>query len=174
MFACESANISPDIMLLSKGLTGGYLPLCAVMLTDKIYNAFYCDYVSGKNFLHSHSYTGNPICCSAALATIKYLDKFNIIKKNQRKIKQISNELKRFQHLPNVSSVRQTGMIAAIELVAQNTEDRIGLKLNQYCLKKGLLIRPLGNVIYFMPPFIITKDEIRMAFDVIYEAISSN
>ncbi len=172
MFACESANISPDIMLLSKGLTGGYLPLCAVMLTDKIYNAFYCDYVSGKNFLHSHSYTGNPICCSAALATIKYLDKFNIIKKNQRKIKQISKELKRFQHLPNVSSVRQTGMIAAIELVAQNPEDRIGLKLNQYCLKKGLFIRPLGNVVYFMPPFIITKDEIRLAFDVIYEAIA--
>jgi adenosylmethionine-8-amino-7-oxononanoate aminotransferase len=172
MFACESANICPDIMLLSKGLTGGYLPLCAVMLTDKIYNAFYCDYVNGKNFLHSHSYTGNPICCSAALATIKYLDKFDILKKNQRKIKQISKELKRFQHLPHVSSVRQTGMIAAIELVEQNPEDRIGLKLNQYCLKKGLFIRPLGNVVYFMPPFIITKDEIRLAFDVIYEAIA--
>jgi adenosylmethionine-8-amino-7-oxononanoate aminotransferase len=173
MFACESANISPDIMLLSKGLTGGYLPLCAVMLTDKIYNAFYCDYVSGKNFLHSHSYTGNPLCCTAALATIKYFDKFDIIKKNQRKIKQISKELKRLQHLPNVSSIRQTGMIAVVELTGYNQEDRIGLKLNQYCLKKGLLIRPLGNVVYFMPPFTITKEEIRMSFDILYEAIES-
>ncbi|MDY0321140.1 MAG: adenosylmethionine--8-amino-7-oxononanoate transaminase [Arcobacteraceae bacterium] len=173
MFACESANISPDIMLLSKGLTGGYLPLCAVMLTDKIYNAFYCDYVSGKNFLHSHSYTGNPLCCTAALATIKYFDKFDIIKKNQRKIKQISKELKRLRHLQNVRSIRQTGMIAVVELEGYNPENRIGLKLNQYCLKKGLLIRPLGNVVYFMPPFTITKNEIRMSFDILYEAIES-
>ena len=174
MFACESANISPDIMLLSKGLTGGYLPLCAVMLTDKIYNAFYCDYVSGKNFLHSHSYTGNPLCCTAALATIKYFDKFDIIKKNQRKIKQISKELKRLRHLQNVRSIRQTGMIAVVELEGYNPENRIGLKLNQYCLKKGLLIRPLGNVVYFMPPFTITKNEIRMSFDILYEAIERN
>jgi adenosylmethionine---8-amino-7-oxononanoate aminotransferase len=172
LFACESANISPDIMLLSKGLTGGYLPLCAVMISDKIYDAFYCDYSSGKNFLHSHSYTGNPLCCTAALATIKYLEKFDIIAKNQRKIKQISKELKKFKTLSNVKEIRQTGMIAAIELDGYKQADRIGLKINQYCLKKGLFIRPLGNVVYFMPPFIIKKDEIKWAFDIIYEAIA--
>ncbi|MEJ5169267.1 MAG: aminotransferase class III-fold pyridoxal phosphate-dependent enzyme, partial [Arcobacteraceae bacterium] len=123
---------------------------------------------------HSHSYTGNPICCSAAVATIKYLEKYDTINKNKRKIKQISKELQRFKTLSNVKEIRQTGMIGVIELDGYTQDDRIGLKINQYCLKKGLFIRPLGNVIYFMPPFIIKKDEIKWAFDVIYEAIERN
>ncbi|MCK9162150.1 MAG: adenosylmethionine--8-amino-7-oxononanoate transaminase [Arcobacter butzleri] len=172
-FASQSADITPDIMLLSKGLTGGFLPLCAVMISDEIYNAFYCDYQENKNFLHSHSYTANPLCCTAAIATIEYLEKYNILEKNRSKIKQISKELKRFDSLSIVKEIRQTGMIAAIELKDDLPYERVGLKINQYCLKQGLFIRPLGNVIYFMPPFIIKKYEIKKSFEIIYSSLEA-
>ena len=172
LFACEHADISPDIMLLSKGLTGGYLPLCSVMISDFIYNEFYNDYkYYEKAFLHSHSYTGNPICCSAALASIDYLEKYDIINKNQEKILYINKKLQKFKNLKNVKVVRQTGMIAAIELQGYTSEQRIGLKVYEYALKKGVLLRPLSNVIYFMPPYIITKNEIDKIVSIAYEAI---
>ncbi len=172
MFACEQAGISPDMMTLSKGLTGGYLPLSATLVTDEIYQAFYCDYNEHKAFLHSHSYTGNPLACSAALATLDIFVENNILDQNREKSLYMGSLLDKFRDLPNVGSTRICGMIAAVELKGYDAEKRIGLKVYRYGLKHGVLLRPLGNVIYFMPPYIIKKDEIDKMIDTAYEAIS--
>ncbi len=172
MFACEHANVSPDLMLLSKGLTGGYLPLSVVMIPDFIYDEFYSDYSNYKRaFLHSNSYTGNALCCSAALGTIEYLETNDIINSNQEKIKFMNEELQKFKTLGNVKEIRQTGMIAAVELQGYKSEDRIGLEVYKYGLDNGVLLRPLAHIIYFMPPYVISKKEIKKMMDVAYEAI---
>ena len=173
MFACEHANISPDFMTLSKGLTGGYLPLSVVMTTDEIYQAFYCDYNEHKAFLHSHSYTGNPLACVAALATLDIFEKSDVLGENRKKSDYIKEKLKRFDTLENVKEVRQQGMVTAIELEGYQASERIGLKVYTYALKQGVLLRPLGNVIYFMPPYIITYEEIDTMISVAYEGIKS-
>ncbi len=171
MFACEQANITPDFMTLSKGLTGGYLPLAVVMTNNNIYNAFYCDYSEYKAFLHSHSYTGNPLACSSALATLDLFEQNNIIDENKNKSNYILKKLEKFKILSNVKEVRQTGMITAIELKGYKPEERIGLKIYQYGLNNGVLLRPLGHIIYFMPPYIITYKQIDKMIDTAYKAI---
>ena len=173
MFATQQANISPDFMTLSKGLTGGYLPLSVVMTTDDIYSAFYCDYNEHKAFLHSHSYTGNPLACSAALATLEIFENENIIEENRETSKYIEQSLKKFNKLSNVKNIRQTGMVAAFDIKGYNPKDRIGLQVYTYGLQNGVLLRPLGNTIYFMPPYIIKKDEIDKMINVAFEAIKS-
>jgi len=173
MFGCEQAGITPDYMTLSKGLTGGYLPLAVVMTTDEIYSAFYCDYMEYKAFLHSHSYTGNPIACSAALATLDLFEASDVIGENRKKSAYILDKVEKFKQLPNVKEVRQTGMVTAIELQGYTPEERIGLKVYQYGLKNEVLLRPLAHIIYFMPPYVISYDEIDKMIDVAYEAILS-
>jgi len=173
LFACEHANVTPDLMLLSKGLTGGYLPLSVVMIPDFIFNEFYTDYADYKKaFLHSNSYTGNALCCSAALATIDYLEQYDTMNTNQEKISFMNQELQKFKNLPNVKEIRQTGMIAAVELKGYKSEDRIGLEVYKYALQNGVLLRPLSHIVYFMPPYVITKEEIKKMLDVAYEAIT--
>jgi len=171
MFACEHAQISPDFMTLSKGLTGGYLPLSVVLTTDEVYNAFYCDYNEYKAFLHSHSYTGNPLACAAALATLDLFEKEDILEKNRETTAYIKEKLEAFLKLPNVKEVRQQGMVAAVELKGYDAKERIGVKLYTYALEQGVLLRPLGNVIYFMPPYIIRFEEIDQMMQVAYEGI---
>jgi len=171
MFACEHANISPDFMTLSKGLTGGYLPLSVVMTTDSVYQAFYCDYNEHKAFLHSHSYTGNPLACAAALATLEIFESNDILGENRLKSQYIKQALEKFTQLANVKEVRQQGMVAAIELVGYDAKERIGLKIYEYALSQGVLLRPLGHIIYFMPPYIISYEEIDKMMDVAYEGI---
>ncbi len=173
MFACEQANISPDFLVLSKGLTGGYLPLSVVLTSNEIYMKFYCDYNEHKAFLHSHSYTGNALACAAANATLDIFEQENIIEKNKEKSKLMKELLEPFKKLKNVQEVRQTGMIAAVELKGYAPEERIGLKIYQYGLQNGVLLRPLGNIIYFMPPYVITKEEIEKMIYIAYKAISS-
>lgn len=173
MFACQSANITPDFLVLSKGLTGGYLPLSVVLTTNKIYGAFYCDYSENRAFLHSHSYTGNALACAAANATLDIFERDNVVEKNRETAAYMGEKLERFKNLKNVASVRQTGMICAIELQGYDPKERIGLQVYNYGLKKGVLLRPLGHVIYFMPPYIITKEECDVMMDVAYEAIES-
>jgi len=172
MFGCEQAEVTPDFMTLSKGLTGGYLPLAIVMTTNKVYNAFYCDYNEHKAFLHSHSYTGNPLACSAALATLELFEASDVLGDNRKKSAYILEKLEKFKKLPNVLEVRQTGMVAAIELKGYKPEERIGLKVYQYGLDNGVLLRPLGHIVYFMPPYIITYEEIDIMIDTAYEAIT--
>ena len=159
MFACQSADITPDFLVLSKGLTAGYLPLSVVLTSDDIYAKFYCDYSEYKAFLHSHSYTGNALACAAANATLDIFEEDNVIEKNRVISEYMSDKLLKFQELENVASVRQTGMICAIELKGYKPEDRIGLKVYQYGLDNGVLLRPLGHIVYFMPPYIITQEE---------------
>jgi len=172
MFACEQAGITPDYIVLSKGLTGGYLPLSVVLTTDEVYSAFYCDYKLYKAFLHSHSYTGNALACAAANATLDLFESENIIVKNQETSKYIASKLKKFEGLANVKEVRQCGMVAAIELKGYDASERIGLKVYQYGLDHGVLLRPLGHIVYFMPPYIITKEEIDVMMDTAYDAIT--
>ena len=173
MFGCQQANITPDMMCLSKGLTGGYLPLSVVMTTDEIYSAFYCDYSEHKAFLHSHSYTGNPLACSAALATLDIFEQNSILKENAKKSQYILKKLKPFYNLPNIKEIRQQGMVTAIELKGYSPKDRVGLKVYTYALSKGVLLRPLGDIIYFMPPYIITYEEIDKMIEVAYGGIES-
>ncbi len=173
MFACEQAEISPDFLVLSKGITGGYLPLSVVVTTDEIYAKFYCDYNEHKAFLHSHSYTGNALACAAANATLDIFENENVIENNKQKALRLSELLERFKVLPNVKEVRQTGMIAAVELQGYKPQERIGLKVYEHGLKHGVLLRPLGNIIYFMPPYIITDEEMKRMTDVAYDAIAS-
>lgn len=178
LFACEQAGITPDFMCLSKGLTAGYLPLSVVLTTQQIYAAFYDEYKSLKAFLHSHSYTGNPIGCRAALATLDIFEQDNVIEKNKPLITKLQQATQPLADHPNVSEVRQTGMIVAIEMVKDKTSkqpfdwtERRGVKAYQYALSKGALLRPLGNVMYFMPPYIITPDQIDWLANVAHEAI---
>ena len=178
LFACEQAGITPDFMALSKGLTGGYLPLCAVLTTDPIYQAFYDDYQNLTAFLHSHSYTGNPLACRAALATLDIFASDPVLENNRRlarRMKQVTESLK--DH-PRVMEVRQTGMILAIELIKDKRsrepypwQERRGLRVYQHALKRGALLRPLGNVIYFMPPYVITPEQIDFLAEVAREGI---
>jgi len=171
MFACEHAMISPDFMTLSKGLTGGYLPLSVVMTTDEVYQAFYCDYNEHKAFLHSHSYTGNPLACAAALATLEIFEENDILGENKKKSDYIYKNTQKFLSLPNVKMIRQQGMVMAIELKGYNANERIGLKIYEFALSQGVLLRPLGHIIYFMPPYIITYEEIDKMIDVAYAGI---
>ncbi len=171
MFATQQANIIPDFMTLSKGLTGGFLPLSVVLTKNEIYQAFYCDYNKYKAFLHSHSYTGNPLACSSALATLELFERSDVLGENKKKAKYILEKLEKFKDLKNVKEVRQRGMISAIELKGYRQEERIGLKVYEYGLKNGVLLRPLGHIIYFMPPYIITYEEIDKMIDTAFDAI---
>lgn len=173
MFACEQADISPDFLVLSKGLTGGYLPLSVVLTTEEVYGSFYCDYNPARSFLHSHSYTGNALACAAANATLDLFESGDVIEKNRHTALLMAEELKRFETFSKVKEVRQCGMIAVIELEGFDPSERIGLKIHRHCMKKGILIRPLGSVIYVMAPYIITPDELKIVFDAIEEAILS-
>jgi adenosylmethionine---8-amino-7-oxononanoate aminotransferase len=178
MFACEQAGITPDFMCLSKGLTGGFLPLSAVLTNDTVYDAFYAEYTSGKAFLHSHSYTGNPLACTAALETLAIFRDEPVLERNRNTAAHMSRRLSEFVDHPHVADVRQTGMIAAIELVQDKRSrapfaaaDRRGLRVYRHALQRGVLLRPLGDVIYFMPPYVTTPDEIDLMFDVAREGI---
>jgi adenosylmethionine-8-amino-7-oxononanoate aminotransferase len=178
MFACEQAGITPDFMCLSKGLTGGYLPLSAVLTSEPVYTAFYDEYVKLNAFLHSHSFTGNPLACSAALATLRIFREDHIIERNRGLAAHLGSRAQELADHPHVSEVRQTGMIVAVELVKDRRarepypwQERRGLRIYQHGLERGVLLRPVGNVVYFMPPYVITPDEIDHVVRVAREGI---
>ena len=167
LFACEQAGITPDFMALSKGLTGGYLPLCAVLTTDTIYQMFYDDYDTLRAFLHSHSYTGNPLACAAANATLDIFADDNVIENNRLLAAHMAKALAPLNDHRHVAEVRQTGMIAAVEMVRDKASrtpydwrERRGLRVYQHALTRQALLRPLGSVTYFMPPYVITPEQI--------------
>ncbi len=171
LFACEQAGISPDFIVLSKGLTGGYLPLSVVLTSEAVYQSFYCDYGLYRAFLHSHSYTGNALACAAANATLDIFENEDVIANNHKKAEYMREKLKAFEAFENVKEIRQTGMIAAIELQGYAPQERIGIKVYEYALSKGVLLRPLGHIIYFMPPYVISEEEMDIVFETAYEAI---
>ncbi len=179
MFACDYAKISPDIMCLSKGLTGGYMPMAIAVTTQKIYDAFYDDYLKGKAFMHSHTYAGNPLACSAALEVLKILHEENIIEQANEKAKYFNKIIcEKFLPITNVGEVRSIGLINAIELVKnKQTKEpldytkRTGYQIYKKALEKGVLLRPLGDVIYFNPPLIIKKVDMDLVTDIALESI---
>lgn len=172
LFACEQAGITPDFMCLSKGLTGGYLPLSVVLTTDDVYQAFYCDYNEGKSFLHSHSYTGNPIACAVANAVLDIFEQDDVLTANREKSEWMRTEMEKFRELKNVANIRQRGMVAAFDITGYDPADRIGLKVYLHGLKNGVLLRPLGHTVYFMPPYTIGKTELQQVVQSAYEAVS--
>jgi len=178
MFACLHENVAPDIMSLSKGINGGYMPLAATLATEEIYNAFLGEYSELKTFFHGHTYTGNPLGCAAALASLELFEKEHILENLGPKIKHLQTKLKSFESLEHVGDVRQCGLIAAIELVKDKTtkepypwEERMGIQVCLETRKRGLLIRPLGHIIVIMPPLIIKTHEIDRLLDIIHESI---
>jgi adenosylmethionine-8-amino-7-oxononanoate aminotransferase len=159
MFACEQADMSPDFLLLSKGITGGYLPLSVVMTTDKIYQAFYADEVS-RGFLHSHSYTGNPLACRAALATLDIFTSDDVLNVNRRKATYLNQIVAPFRNHPKVKNFRNTGMIWAFEVDSPHVD--FAQRCFSLALEQELLLRPMGNTVYFMPPYIISEPEMNL------------
>ncbi len=176
LFACEQAAITPDFLCLSKGLTGGYLPLSAVLTGEEVYDAFYDDYQRLTAFLHSHSYTGNPLACRAALATLELFATEPVLERNRELAHRMAEATAPLKDHPHVAEVRQTGMILAIELARHGREaypwqERRGLRVYRHGLERGVLLRPLGNVVYFMPPYVITPEEIELMVQVAAEGI---
>jgi len=178
MFACEQAGITPDFLCLSKALTGGYLPMAAVLTTDKLYQAFYDDYSTLRAFLHSHTYTGNPLACAAALATLDIFEQDNVIEANKALAARMATATAHLVDHPHVAEVRQTGMALAIEMVADKVrktpypwQERRGLKVYQHALQRGALLRPLGSVVYFLPPYTITEEQIDLLAQIATEGI---
>ncbi len=167
LFACEQAGIRPDFICLSKGLTGGYLPLSAVVTTEPVYAAFYDDYAKQTAFLHSHSYTGNALACAAALATLDIFATDDVIARNRELARRMGESTADLADHPHVAEIRQTGMILAIEMVRNRAtgerydwRERRGLRAYEYALAHGALLRPIGNVLYLMPPYAIEPEQI--------------
>jgi adenosylmethionine-8-amino-7-oxononanoate aminotransferase len=178
MFACEYAGIKPDFICLSKGITAGYLPLGATLTTDKVYQAFYADYKKRKTFYHGHTYTANPISCTAALASLKIFEKENTLDKVRRLAPEFHRRLEEFRTLPIVGDVRYIGMIGALELVKDkgtkrlfDLEERIGLKVYREGLRRNLILRPLGNIIYLYLPLGIKESELKTVLKNTYESV---
>jgi adenosylmethionine-8-amino-7-oxononanoate aminotransferase len=165
LFACEQAGITPDFLLLGKGLTGGLLPLSVCLTTAVVYQAFYADYAAQRAFLHSHSYSGNPIACAAALAVLDEFERRPVLADNRALAAHLAAAAAPLARHPHVAQVRQTGMMLAIELARDGVtpypwQERRGLRVYQHGLTQGALLRPLGNVVYWMPPYCITPQEI--------------
>jgi len=159
MFACEQACIRPDFLLLSKGISGGYLPLSVVMTTDKIYQAFYAD-EAARGFLHSHSYTGNPLACRAALATLDIFAQDDVLNANRSKAAYFNRIAAPLREHPKVRHFRNTGMIWAFEADSPHTD--FAQRCFTLALQQELLLRPMGNTVYFMPPYVITEEEMQI------------
>lgn len=169
-FACDQAEITPDLLCLSKGISGGYLPLSVVMTTDQIYQAFYDDKVT-RGFLHSHSYTGNPLACAAALATLSIFENDNVIEMNKHKVAYINEKLASYKFHPRISNFRNTGMIWAFDV--QTDDPLFSRHAFELGLSKEILLRPIGNTVYFMPPYVIGHAEIDLLVTGTLEVIES-
>jgi adenosylmethionine---8-amino-7-oxononanoate aminotransferase len=180
LFACEQAGIRPDFMCLSKGLTGGYLPLSAVLTGEDVYAAFYAEYVAQRAFLHSHSYTGNPLACAAALATLAQFARGGVLERNRAVAARMAARVAPLRDHPHVADVRQTGMILAVEFVRDRATrmpydwtERRGLAMHRHALAREVLLRPIGDVIYAMPPYVLDDGECDLLVDVLAECVDS-
>ena len=178
MFACSHENVTPDILTISKGLNGGYMPLAATLATDEIYNAFLGKYSEQKTFFHGHTYTGNPLACAAALASIDIFEREKVMEGLEPKIRALQERLEQFQELKSVGDVRQCGLIAGIELVKNREtkepyswEEKIGIRVSYEARQRGLITRPLSNVMVVMPPLSIKISELNNMMEILYESI---
>jgi adenosylmethionine-8-amino-7-oxononanoate transaminase len=178
MFACEHEEVTPDLMAVAKGLSGGYLPLAATLTTEKVFEAFLGEHAENKTFFHGHSYTGNQLACAAALASLDLFEKQNVLRELERKIKLLRQGLKEFGDLRHVGDVRQCGFIAAVELVRDKAtkepfsyKERMGARVCRRARDKGVLLRPLGDVVYFILPYCISESQLQHLLDAAFGSI---
>jgi adenosylmethionine-8-amino-7-oxononanoate aminotransferase len=178
MFACEHEDISPDILCLAKGITGGYLPLAVTLTTEEIFEAFLGEYEEKKTFFHGHTYTGNPLACAAALANLKLMREEKILENLKDKIQFLSESLEGYRRLKHIGDIRQLGMMVGIELVLDKISkeeyplgDRIGIKVCKEARGRGLVIRPLGNIVVLIPPLSISPSELQEILSITYDSI---
>jgi adenosylmethionine-8-amino-7-oxononanoate aminotransferase len=182
MMASHQADIVPDLVTVSKAVTGGFLPLAAVLAREEIFEAFYAPYEAMKAFMHSHTYAGNPLACAAGCAVFDLFDRTSVLEENRIKSALIREGAWPLAGHPHVGEIRTQGMITAIEIVKDRKtrepfhwKERIGYQIYRCAEKKGVLLRNLGDVIYFMPPYIITEEEIdfmtRVAVDSVREVL---
>ncbi|MFZ5906881.1 MAG: adenosylmethionine--8-amino-7-oxononanoate transaminase [Nitrospirota bacterium] len=178
MFACEHEQVVPDILCLSKGITGGYLPLAATIATEELYRAFFGEFRELKTFFHGHSYTGNPIACAAAIACLDIFGREDVLKRLERKITSLEAWLESISGLSHVGDVRNAGMMAGVELVKvketkepYDLSEKIGWRVAYHARDNGVFIRPLGNVIVLMPPLTISENNLDKLLQIIRDAI---
>jgi adenosylmethionine-8-amino-7-oxononanoate aminotransferase len=179
MFACEHDGVTPDILCMAKGITGGYLALAATLTTEEIFSAFLGEYKEFKTFFHGHTYTGNPLGCAVALANLEIFHRENIIENLQPRIAYLQKRLsEEFGAMPHVSDVRQWGYMIGIELVQERAsrksyapEKRIGHQVILEARKRGVMIRPLGDVIILMPPLSMAENELAILLDIVFDCI---
>ncbi len=178
MFASDHEKVTPDLLAVAKGITGGYLPLAATLATEKIYRAFLGDYAEFKTFFHGHTYTANPLACQVALANLELFEKNKILEKLKPKIKLLEKRLQDFYQLPCVGDIRQAGFMVGIELVRNRKtkepfplKEKAGIRVIQKAREKGAILRPLGNVIVLMPPLAIAENELNQLLDMTYTSI---
>ncbi len=178
MFACEQESVVPDLLCVAKGITGGYLPIAATFTTEDVFNAFLGEYRELKTFFHGHSYTGNPLGCSAALASLDIFNREHTLEALQEKISFLTERLRSFSDLPQVGDVRQRGFMVGIELVQDKKskkpfpfEQKMGVRVILEARKRGVIIRPLGDVIVIMPPLSISLDHLEELLEVIFHSI---
>lgn len=180
MFACDLEDVLPDLLVIGKGLTGGYLPVAATLTTDKVYNAFYADYQEQKTFFHGHSYTGNPLGCAVALASLKLLEERSMVEGVRAKASFVEHKLSVLKDHPHVGEIRQKGLMIGIELVRNKISrepydwaERIGVRTSMRARELGMLTRPLGNVIVFIPPLASSEAELDEMTDILVKSILS-
>lgn len=178
MFACEHEHVTPDLLTAGKGLTGGYLPVAITVASEEIYTAFLGDYEEQKTFFHGHSYTGNPLGCAVAIANLELIEKRNLIQEVEIMSEYLASQLTAFSQLAHVGDIRQKGFMIGIELVRDKDtaepfdwKDRVGVKVCRRARELGMLLRPLGNVIVFMPPLAAAKEELDEMTDILYQSI---
>ena len=179
LFACEQEKVEPDIMCAAKGITGGYLPLAVTLTTDAIHQGFLGHYEELKTFFHGHTYTGNPLACAVATASLELFEAEETLKNVQARSAQLAEELSRFKELPAVGDIRQRGLMAGIELVANRETkepyplaEKVPHQIVLAARERGLIIRPLGPVMVLMPPLCITATELKEICDITFEAIN--
>lgn len=180
MFACEYEGVVPDLLAVAKGLTGGYLPLAATLATPKIFDAFLGPVEQKRTFYHGHTYTGNPLGCAAALASLEIFEKERVLERLQPKMAALESGLERLRALRHVGEIRQLGLMAGIELfedaVARRpyaAGKRMGHRVIKEAMRHGVIIRPLGDVIVLMPPLSVTEQEIAMLLDAVAASIKT-
>ncbi|MBA2871441.1 adenosylmethionine-8-amino-7-oxononanoate aminotransferase [Anoxybacillus calidus] len=179
LFACEQEDVEPDIVCLGKGITGGYLPLAATLTTEEVYSAFLGEVHENKTFFHGHTYTGNQLSCSVALKNIELIEKRNLVSDVQRKAQALAGKLQKLYELPIVGDVRQKGLMVGIEIVKDkktkeifDRSEQIEHKIILEARKRGLIIRPLGPVLTFIPVLAMKEEEMEIAVDILFDAIA--
>jgi len=178
MFACEQADVVPDLLCLAKGITGGVLPLAATLATDQVYSGFLGEYTEYRTFFHGHSYTGNPLACAAALASLEVFEEEGTLEALKPRLAQLESWLERISEHPHVGDIRRLGVMTGIELVANRETGegfesslRVGNQVIEAAMERGVLIRPLGDVVVLMPPLSITEEELDLLCEVTLESI---